>query len=73
MQDAKSAEALTERVTVRIRNVAKLGTARMQPLSWLMPSSQRHSLSRMEGIRDDGWARAHGDNAPPPIAGAVSR
>lgn len=61
VQDAKGEGAFDEWVTPRTRYAAK--TALMQRLSWLMPT-RRHSPRRVEAIRDDGWARAHGGNAP---------
>lgn len=60
MQAVKGSEPLTEWVTPRTRYAAK--NAWMQRLSWLMPC--RHSRGRVEAIRDDGWTRAHGGNAP---------
>jgi hypothetical protein len=68
MQDAKGQDASDEWVTPHTRYAVK--TDRMQRLSWLMPA--RHSLRRVEATRDDGWARAHGGNAPPPPEALVS-
>jgi hypothetical protein len=61
-RDAKGAGASDEWVTPRTRYAAK--TDRMQRLSYLMPV--RRGLRRVEAIRDDGWTRAQGSNAPPP-------
>jgi hypothetical protein len=61
MQDEKDLEPLIERLTVHTRYAAK---KRMQRLSWLMPV--KHMPWRVEATRYDGWARAHGGNAPSP-------
>jgi hypothetical protein len=61
MQDAKGMKPLIERLTVHTRYAAK---ERMQRLSWLMPA--KHTPRRVEATRYDGWARAHGGNAPSP-------
>jgi hypothetical protein len=62
VQDAKGNDASDEWVTPRTRDAVKAD--RMQRLSYLMPT--RHGLRRVEAIRDDGWTRAQGGNAPPP-------
>jgi hypothetical protein len=62
MQDVKGRDASDEWVTPRTRYAAKAD--RMQRLSYLMPC--RRGLRRVEAIRDDGWTRAQGGNAPPP-------
>lgn len=61
MQDAKGRGASDEWVTPRTRYAVK--AERMQRLSWLMPP--RRPPRRVEAIRDDGWTRAQGGNAPP--------
>jgi hypothetical protein len=61
VQDAKGNGASDEWVTPHTRYAAK--NDRMQRLSYLMPL--RRGLRRVEAIRDDGWTRAQGGNAPP--------
>lgn len=68
MQDAKGNDASDEWVTPRTRYAVK--DDRVQRLSWLMPA--RHAPRRVEAIRDDGWTRAHGGNAPPPLDSLAS-
>jgi hypothetical protein len=68
MQDPKGRGASDEWVTPRTRYAVK--AERMQRLSWLMPP--RRTPRRVEAIRDDGWTRAHGGNAPPPLDALAS-
>lgn len=68
LQDEKGAESRTKWVTPRTRGAVK--TDRVQRLSYLMPV--RRGLRRVEAIRDDGWTRAYGGNAPPTLNALAS-